>query len=170
LIQSKIIVIESNKLERNAGGKPVPTFPHPALGATLGSSPAGPVGSEEGMMGISNRACRFASVVLISMGLGGTASAADYGHPPPPADYVGIACDVGDAGWHMLMPAYWSSLWLGHFSGGVSHYDRDLGVVALAWGDEKRCFPSMQACSAWVASMRRDFHRPAGYWTCLLLR
>jgi len=34
LIQSKIMnVIDSNKLERDAGGKPVPTFPHPALTA-----------------------------------------------------------------------------------------------------------------------------------------
>jgi hypothetical protein len=31
LNQSKIIVIDSNKLERDAGGKPVPTFPHRAL-------------------------------------------------------------------------------------------------------------------------------------------
>ncbi len=33
LNQSKIMnVIDSNKIERDAGGKPVPTFPHPALG------------------------------------------------------------------------------------------------------------------------------------------
>jgi hypothetical protein len=32
LIQSKIMnVIDSKDLERDAGGKPVPTFPHPAL-------------------------------------------------------------------------------------------------------------------------------------------
>ncbi|MGP0058670.1 MAG: chemotaxis response regulator protein-glutamate methylesterase, partial [Beijerinckiaceae bacterium] len=32
LHQSKIMnVIDSNKIERDAGGKPVPTFPHPAL-------------------------------------------------------------------------------------------------------------------------------------------
>jgi predicted kinase len=30
--RSKTIVIDSNRLERDAGGKPVPTFPHPALG------------------------------------------------------------------------------------------------------------------------------------------
>jgi MFS family permease len=30
--RSKIIVIDSKKLERDAGGKPVPTFPHPAPG------------------------------------------------------------------------------------------------------------------------------------------
>jgi hypothetical protein len=33
LIQSKIMnVIDSKSLERDAGGKPVSTFPHPALG------------------------------------------------------------------------------------------------------------------------------------------
>ena len=122
-------------------------------------------------MAILKRPCRLAGALAIGIVFVGAARAADYGHPVAPApDAAGIACDVGDAGWHMLMPAYWSSLWMGHFSGGVSHYDRDLGVVALAWGDEKRCFPSMRACSAWVAMMRRDFHRPAGYWTCMLLR
>ncbi len=36
LNQSKIMnVIDSNNLERDAGGKPVPTFPHPALGPDL---------------------------------------------------------------------------------------------------------------------------------------
>jgi hypothetical protein len=36
LIQSKIMnVIDSKDLERDAGGKPVPTFPHPALGSQM---------------------------------------------------------------------------------------------------------------------------------------
>ncbi len=36
LHQSKIMnVIDSNKIERDAGGKPVPTFPHPALAPRL---------------------------------------------------------------------------------------------------------------------------------------
>jgi hypothetical protein len=32
LTQSKIIVIESKSLERDAGGKAISTFPHPASG------------------------------------------------------------------------------------------------------------------------------------------
>ncbi len=40
LNQSKIMnVIDSNNLERDAGGKPVPTFPHPALEDELASEP-----------------------------------------------------------------------------------------------------------------------------------
>ncbi|MGP0057688.1 MAG: hypothetical protein ACLPID_00155 [Beijerinckiaceae bacterium] len=39
LIQSKIMnVIDSNSLERDAGGKPVPTFPHPALALTVSTN------------------------------------------------------------------------------------------------------------------------------------
>ncbi|MGO9006791.1 MAG: hypothetical protein ACLQIQ_06145 [Beijerinckiaceae bacterium] len=123
-------------------------------------------------MAILKRPCWLAGALLIGIVFVGAARAADYAHPPvaPAPEAAGIACDVGDAGWYMLMPAYWTSLWLGHFSGGVSNYDRDLVVVALTWGDEKRCFSSMRACSAWVASMRRDFHQPAGYWTCMPLR
>jgi hypothetical protein len=32
-------MIDSNKLERDAGGKPVPTFPHPALGPAFAKEP-----------------------------------------------------------------------------------------------------------------------------------
>jgi hypothetical protein len=42
LNQSKIMnVIDSNNLERDAGGKPVPTFPHPALEGREGRRPQG---------------------------------------------------------------------------------------------------------------------------------
>jgi hypothetical protein len=127
-------------------------------------------------MGIFNRPYRFAGAVLIGIGLFGAAQsradAADYGFSPPPhrVDLGGVPCDVGWAGAYTLLPAYWTSVWLGHFSGGESYYDRSAGVTALVWGDEKRCFPSPRACNVWVASLRRQFHRPAGYWTCMPLR
>jgi hypothetical protein len=41
LNQSKIIVIDSKSLERDAGGKPVSTFPHPALPARDAGAPPG---------------------------------------------------------------------------------------------------------------------------------
>jgi hypothetical protein len=140
------------------------------------SVPARPVSSEEGKMEIFNRSNRFAAAVVIGMGLLGAAQtkadAADYGTalPPPRVDLGSVPCDVGWAGAYTLLPAYWTSAWLGHFSGGESYYDRDRGVTALTWGDEKRCFPSPRACNAWVASLRREYHRPAGYWSCTILR
>jgi hypothetical protein len=43
LMQSKIMnVIDSNNLERDAGGKSVPTFPHPALADRLAASASPP--------------------------------------------------------------------------------------------------------------------------------
>jgi hypothetical protein len=124
-------------------------------------------------MGFFSRLCRFASVLLLGIGVTASARAADYAaytprHPPSPA--AGVPCDVGWAGWHTLLPAWWTSAWLGHFSGGLSHYDYERGEVALLWGDEKRCFPSSGACNAWVSALRQKFHRPEGYWTCMPLR
>lgn len=62
------------------------------------------------------------------------------------------------------------SVWLGHFSGGYSH---DLGPgqqIVLDYRDEKLCFPSQRSCNRYIAEMRRDFHRPEGYFTCLPIR
>jgi hypothetical protein len=129
--------------------------------------------SEDGIMAFLDRPFRLTCVLLAGSAFAGLARAADYAAYPPahvPPPRAGVPCDVGWAGWHTLLPAWWTSAWLGHFSGGLSHYDYDRGEVALIWGDEKRCFPSSSACYAWVSTLRRKFHRPEGYWTCLPLR
>lgn len=86
---------------------------------------------------------------------------------------VGVACQVGAPFW--APPAAtaedlpWASVWLGHFSGG-RHFEDGNGQTFIDWRDDKVCFPSRQMCQAWIASLRRAYHRPEGYWTCLLLR
>lgn len=62
------------------------------------------------------------------------------------------------------------SVWLGHFTGGYSHYLGPGESIVLDWRDEKLCFPSRGTCNRHVAVMRRDFHRPEGYFTCLPIR
>ena len=62
------------------------------------------------------------------------------------------------------------SVWLGHFTGGYSHYLGEGGPIVLDWRDEKLCFPSVRDCNAYMREMRRDFHRPEGYFTCLPIR
>jgi hypothetical protein len=62
------------------------------------------------------------------------------------------------------------SVYLGHFSGGASQYSGPGGSIFLDWRDEKLCFPTRRTCNRWVASMRRDFHHPEGYYTCLTIR
>ena len=62
------------------------------------------------------------------------------------------------------------SVWLGHFSGGYSHFLGEGGPIVLDWRDEKLCFPSNRSCNHYIAGMRRDFHRPEGYSTCLPIR
>ena len=59
---------------------------------------------------------------------------------------------------------------LGHFTGGYSHYVGEGGPIVLDWRDEKLCFPSNRSCNHYISEMRRDFHRPEGYFTCLPLR
>lgn len=66
--------------------------------------------------------------------------------------------------------ASFPDVWLGHFSGGRSFYTGPGGVIALDWRDEKLCFPSRHTCDAYVHAMRRGFHRPEGYFTCLPIR
>ena len=80
-----------------------------------------------------------------------------------PVPFDGIACADG-------APPQWRSVWLGHFQGGISAYDVTVGQTALAWVDQKMCFPSQRTCGAWVRSLRQEFHRPVGYFTCLPLR
>ena len=62
----------------------------------------------------------------------------------------------------------WPSVWLGHFSGG--RVSTGYGQADLDWVDKHYCFPSKRNCDAWVGSLRRRFHRPEGFWTCLPLR
>lgn len=66
--------------------------------------------------------------------------------------------------------AAFSSIWEGHFSGGMSRYLGPGRTIAVDWRDEKLCFPNHVSCSRYVFGMRQDFHRPEGYFTCLLIR
>jgi hypothetical protein len=45
-----------------------------------------------------------------------------------------------------------------------------LWVILVDWLDDKVCFASRSECIAWVKTLRRSYHRPEGYWTCLLIR
>jgi hypothetical protein len=76
---------------------------------------------------------------------------------------VGVACEGPEA-------QSFPSVFLGHFSGGASQYSGPGGSIFLDWRDEKLCFPTRRTCNRWVASMRRDFHHPEGYYTCLMIR
>jgi len=104
--------------------------------------------------------------------------AADWtsGAPPAPVEYSeneGVPCSIGAPFWAppeataAVLP--WRTVWLGHFSGGRPYTDAT-GLTLVDWKDEKVCFPTRQHCQAWVRDLRRAYHRPEGYWTCLLLR
>lgn len=83
---------------------------------------------------------------------------------------VGVPCMIGAPPWSPPVTAQtlpWPSVWLGHFSGGRPDpvfYGR------VDWRDEKVCFASRAQCQAWIKELRRAYHRPEGWWTCLLLR
>ncbi len=79
------------------------------------------------------------------------------------APVEGLPCD--NAAVHAF-----PSVWLGHFSGGYSHYLGPGQQIVLDYRDEKLCFPSQRSCNRYLAEMRRDFHRPEGYTTCLPIR
>lgn len=81
---------------------------------------------------------------------------------PPLATY-GVACEGPEV-------QSFPSVYLGHFTGGASQYSGTAGSILLDWHDEKLCFPTRRMCDRWVASMRRDFHHPEGYYTCLTIR
>ena len=90
--------------------------------------------------------------------------AADLGaYRPFTAVPAGLAC--GDPAVNAF-----PSVWLGHFSGGFSHYVGPGSVIVVDWRDEKLCFPDRRACGRYIAEMRHDFHRPEGEYTCLPIR
>jgi hypothetical protein len=105
--------------------------------------------------------------------------AADWNFAPPPpaaADYSensGVPCSAGAPFWAPLVATAavlpWPSVWLGHFSGGRPYVGGN-GQTLVDWQDAKVCFPSRHQCQTWVRDLRRAYHRPEGYWTCLLLR
>ena len=103
-----------------------------------------------------------AAVLLAFASAAGAADLRGYSRfPVPPAD--GVPCESPEA-------KAFDSVWLGHFSGGYSHYIGVGGPIVLDWRDEKKCFPSRRTCDRYMAGMRRDFHRPEGYFTCLPIR
>jgi hypothetical protein len=112
------------------------------------------------------------------LSLASVSYAADWAFGPPPpaaANYWenGVPCSIGAPFWARPMATAavlpWRSVWLGHFSGGRP-YTAGNGQTLIDWRDEKVCFPARLQCQAWVHSLRRVYHRPEGYWTCLLLR
>ncbi len=103
-----------------------------------------------------------------------TASAADFAEPEGPSvipEGAGVVCTLMDpfalAASAATLP--WSSVWLGHFSGGRPYSDGD-GRILVDWRDEKVCFESRTACEAWIAALRPSFSDPEGDRTCLFLR
>ena len=91
------------------------------------------------------------------------AGAADLVVPGPDLPVEGVPCESP-------VVQSFPSVWLGHFTGGYSHYLGEGGSIVLDWRDEKLCFPSDGSCKRYIKAMRRDFHRPEGYFTCLPLR
>ncbi|MGQ0446337.1 MAG: hypothetical protein ACT4O2_14740 [Beijerinckiaceae bacterium] len=112
----------------------------------------------------------FIAALFSFCGAGHAADSASGGAPPAA---VGVACQVGAPFW--APPAAtaeelpWASVWLGHFSGG-RQFENLNGQTFVDWRDDKVCFPSRQECMAWIALLRRAYHHPEGFWTCLLLR
>ena len=89
--------------------------------------------------------------------------AADLSGSPSNAPLVGVPCESPEV-------TVFPSVWLGHFSGGSSYYPGPGQSIVLDWRDEKLCFPTRGSCGRFIAAMRRDFHRPEGYFTCLPIR
>ena len=102
--------------------------------------------------------------LILGAALGaGSAQAADLRIAGAPLVSDGLPCAA---------PAVqaFSSVWYGHFSGGYSHYLGPGEAIVLDWRDEKLCFPTRASCDRYMRVMRRDFHRPEGYFTCLPIR
>ena len=99
------------------------------------------------------------------IGAAAPACAADLGigRPPPPETTDGVPCGAP-------VVQTFDSVWQGHFTGGYSHYLGPGDSIVLDWRDEKLCFPTHRSCDRYVHAMRRDFHRPEGYFTCLSIR
>ena len=109
------------------------------------------------------REARVGLLAVLLANLCGPVSAADLVVPgaEPPTD--GVRCEAP------IVQSF-PSVWLGHFSGGYSHYLGEGGPIVLDWRDEKLCFPTRRSCDRYIREMRQDFHRPEGYFTCLPLR
>ncbi len=105
---------------------------------------------------------RFALILLALAALAGSAWAEGVSTGRPWLFGAGIACDAS------RLP--WPSVWIGHFSGSVATYEPGDRRIALDWKDEKLCFPSRRECMVWQRALRRQYHEPPGYWTCLFLR
>ncbi|MDQ6704151.1 MAG: hypothetical protein M3Z96_14240 [Pseudomonadota bacterium] len=111
----------------------------------------------------------FCGVCHAAGSASGTARPAAWADPAS----GGAACSVGAPVW--APPAAtaedlpWTSVWLGHFSGG-RRFEAGSGQIFIDWRDAKLCFPSRQECQAWITGLRRAYRRPEGFWTCLLLR
>lgn len=103
---------------------------------------------------------------------GATRAAAEEAASAAPENF-GVPCAIGQPVWAPPAPTAetlpWRSVWFGHFSGGRPYIDV-YGRTLVDWRDEKVCFASKSQCRAWIRDLRRAFHRPEGYWTCLLLR
>jgi hypothetical protein len=136
---------------------------------------------ETAVMASFKRPFVFAGFVAFAVGasIADTCRAADWAFGPAPSAGPevpagpGVPCSISVPFWASGVPTAavlpWPSVWLGHFSGGRP-YCGACGVTLIDWVDEKVCFPSRSVCQAWIAGMRRAFHHPEGYWTCLLLR
>lgn len=118
----------------------------------------------------------FFAVLLASSGISGAAGAITGAIAPEEGEFAdsgGVPCSAGAPFWappaETAAELPWRSVWLGHFSGGRPYHDAS-GITLVDWLDEKVCFPSQSACRAWVLHLRRAYHTPEGYWTCLLLR
>jgi hypothetical protein len=90
-----------------------------------------------------------------------------------PSPEAGVPCSIGQPFWEpsdiTAEELPWRSVWYGHFSGGRPFVD-PYGRTMTDWRDEKICFASKSHCQSWVKALRSAYHRPEGYWTCLMLR
>ena len=114
---------------------------------------------------MGTRVLRPLAVVALLVAASVPAHAADLGIGLPPGPLVsdGVPCGAP-------VVQTFDSVWQGHFSGGYSHYLGTGESIVLDWRDEKLCFASRRSCDRYVHAMRRDFHRPEGYFTCLSIR
>ncbi|SFK39424.1 hypothetical protein [Methylocapsa palsarum] len=92
---------------------------------------------------------------------------------PGPSPEAGVPCSIGQPFWEpseiTAEELPWRSVWYGHFSGGRPFVD-PYGRSWTDWRDEKICFSSKSLCQSWVKALRGAYHRPEGYFTCLMLR
>jgi hypothetical protein len=108
--------------------------------------------------------------ILPGLTFGLPALAADAADAP----HDGVACSIGQPFWvpsrETAETLPWSSVYLGHFSGGHPYLAADGRTTLVDWRDEYVCFPTSAQCRAWVRDSYKTHHRPEGYRACLLLR